>query len=86
VLTNPRRDRDVPDGYRLSRIDFAEGQPVAPQDGREHENKIMWNPDNTVCPNKCFRPVAIAIDKKGRILLSSDQSGEIFLITTPDSI
>jgi glucose/arabinose dehydrogenase len=46
----------------------------------------MWNPDNTVCPNKCFRPVGIAIDDNGRIYLSSDQSGEIYLITTPDSI
>jgi hypothetical protein len=59
---------------------------VGPQDGRDHEVKVMWNPDNMVCPNKCFRPVGIAIDEKGRIFVSSDQTGEIFLITTPDSI
>lgn len=74
------RNRSPPDGYRLSRIEFADGQPVEPADSQDAEIPIMWNPDNGVCPNSCFRPCGLAIDSESRIFMSSDTTGEIFLV------
>jgi hypothetical protein len=72
------RDRSPPDGYRVIRIDFgADSQPTSsPLAGTQ----IMANPDNTQCPNSCFRPTGLALDSKGRLFMSSDATGEIYLI------
>ena len=72
------RDRSPPDGYRLIRIDFgADGQPTTrPVAGTD----IMTNPDNTQCPGNCFRPTGLAIDGKGRLFMSSDATGEVYLV------
>ncbi|KAB5572764.1 hypothetical protein GE09DRAFT_683719 [Coniochaeta sp. 2T2.1] len=71
-------DRTPPDGYRVIRIDFGpDGQPTSmPLAGVN----IMANPDNTKCPGGCFRPTGLAIDKKGRVFMSSDATGEIYMI------
>ncbi|OIW31715.1 NHL repeat-containing protein [Coniochaeta ligniaria NRRL 30616] len=71
-------DRSPPDGYRVMRIDFgADGQPASsPLAGVQ----IMANPDNTKCPGGCFRPTGLAVDSKGRLFMSSDSTGEIYLI------
>lgn len=72
------RDRSPPDGYRVIRIDFgADGQPTSsPLAGVP----IMANPDNTRCPGGCFRPTGLAFDHSGRLFMSSDSTGEIYLI------
>lgn len=45
----------------------------------------MVNADVTTCYNDdCFRPVGLAWDKKGRLFMSSDQTGEIYVITRTD--
>lgn len=41
---------------------------------------IMTNPDNTVCPGDCFRPAGLAFDSAGRLWMSSDTTGEIFVL------
>lgn len=43
----------------------------------------MWNSDQSVCPNGCFRPVGLAWDTKGRLFMVSDASNELFVITVP---
>ncbi|CAI4210728.1 unnamed protein product [Parascedosporium putredinis] len=73
-------NRSPPDGYRLSRIDFKDGQPVAPRDSRDAAVNVMWNANNSACPGGCFRPTGLAIDSEGRIFMSSDSTGEIYLI------
>lgn len=45
---------------------------------------ILWNPDNSRCPNGCFRPVGLAWDPKGRLFMTSDRSGEIFVVGKAD--
>ncbi|KAI0173093.1 soluble quino protein glucose dehydrogenase [Hypoxylon sp. FL1284] len=74
-------DRTPPDGYRLGRIAFVDGQPVADSSSTEAVEYILENPDNTQCPGACFRPVGLAFDAKGRLFMTSDQTGELFVIT-----
>lgn len=49
----------------------------------------MWNADNSNCPGKCFRPVGLALDSgaqggKNRLFMTSDATGEIFVVTGID--
>ncbi|KAL0944378.1 nhl repeat-containing protein [Colletotrichum truncatum] len=77
-------NRQPPDGYRLSKVDFgANGQPTAPANSRTAEVKVMWNSNSAVCPNSCFRPVGLVWDGKGRLFMTSDTSNELFVITVP---
>ncbi|KAF3929742.1 hypothetical protein ABW19_dt0200374 [Dactylella cylindrospora] len=80
-------NRSPPDGYRVSIIPFSGNQPVAASTSQSGYTDIMTNPDNTRCPGQCFRPVGLAFDANGRLFVSSDSTGEIYLIerTTPIS-
>ena len=75
-------NRKVPVGYKLSLVNFQEnGDPVEASDSNTAALDIVSNMDNTACPNNCLRPVAMAFDTQGRIFMSSDASGEIYLVT-----
>ncbi|KAI1469032.1 soluble quino protein glucose dehydrogenase [Daldinia caldariorum] len=74
-------NRNPPDGYRVGKIAFANGQPVASVTDTAAAEYVLQNEDTTKCPGACFRPVGLAFDKKGRLFLTSDQSGEIFVLT-----
>ncbi|KAL9614853.1 MAG: hypothetical protein Q9167_000686 [Letrouitia subvulpina] len=74
-------DRMSPVGYKLSVIPFANGEPVAAPDNVTSITDIFQNVDNSKCPQNCFRPVGIAFDNRGRLFMSSDASGEIYVIT-----
>jgi hypothetical protein len=41
---------------------------------------IFANADNSKCPNVCFRPVGLALDSQNRMFVSSDTSGEIYIL------
>ena len=73
-------DRSDPSGYKLSRLPFANGEPVANSSNNTAYTDIFANMDNSQCPDNCFRPVGIAIDGSGRLFMSSDASGEIYVI------
>lgn len=70
----------MPVGYKLSLVPFANGNPVAKPDNKTAAIDVLSNADNSVCPDSCFRPVAIAFDGQGRLFLSSDASGEIYVV------
>ena len=74
-------DRDEGVGYKLSLVQFENGQPTEASDSTTAATDIVSNEDNSVCPDDCLRPVAIAFDSQGRIFMSSDSSGEIYLVT-----
>ncbi|KAK1640991.1 soluble quino protein glucose/sorbosone dehydrogenase [Colletotrichum phormii] len=77
-------NRSPGDGYRLSRVDFgANGQPLAASTSKTAEVEVAWNVNNAVCPGSCFRPVGLAFDKKGRLFMLSDSTGELFVLTVP---
>lgn len=80
-LTLPSRDRTDPVGYKVSSIAFNAGSPVAASDSLTATTDIFMNPDNSKCPDECFRPVGLALDAKGRIFVSSDATGELYVLT-----
>jgi hypothetical protein len=67
-------------GYKLSTIAFASGSPVAASDSTTAAVDIMANADNSKCPDECFRPVGLALDSKNRVFMSSDSTGEIYVL------
>ncbi|CAO2656287.1 Nn.00g050900.m01.CDS01 [Neocucurbitaria sp. VM-36] len=75
-------NKSPPDGYRVSRVAFnpATGQPVEPVTSTTAAQNIMYNADNSGCPNRCFRPVGLAWDGKGRLFMTSDSTNEIWVI------
>lgn len=75
-------DRTDPVGYKMSLVHFNEdGTPVDDLTSMTAATDIFANQDNSVCPDNCFRPVGMAIDPQGRIYVSSDASGEVYLVS-----
>nr|POE47656.1 hypothetical protein CFP56_00987 [Quercus suber] len=77
-------DRTDPAGYKLSVVEFANGEPVEASDSTTAARDIVSNVDNSVCPGGCFRPVGLAWDSQGRLFMSSDSTGEIYAILRSD--
>jgi hypothetical protein len=84
ILTNNVRNRDNPVGYKLFAVEFANGEPVEPADSADAAINILTNADNSDCPSACFRPVGLAWDEQGRLYMSSDATGELYVITRAD--
>ncbi|KAL8942748.1 MAG: hypothetical protein Q9216_001496 [Gyalolechia sp. 2 TL-2023] len=78
-------DRTDPVGYKLSVIPFANGEPVAAPDNKTAAVDILTNTDNSRCPQNCFRPVGITFDRQGRLFMSSDATGEIYMVMKDQS-
>ncbi|OBS22570.1 hypothetical protein FPOA_08906 [Fusarium poae] len=74
-------NRNPGDGYRVSKVDFSNGQPVSASDDAKAEVPLVWNNDNTKCPSGCFRPAGLAFDKAGRLFMTSDSTGELYVLT-----
>lgn len=74
------RDRSSTVGYKLSVIPFSGGEPVAAPNNNTATTDILTNSNNSACPKQCLRPVGIAFDKQGRLFLSSDSTGEIYVV------
>jgi len=75
-------DRTDPVGYKVSVVAFnKDGEPVDRLQSLTATRDIFANQDNSKCPNDCFRPAGMAIDSQGRIYVSSDASGEVYLIS-----
>ncbi|KAL8870133.1 MAG: hypothetical protein Q9174_003752 [Haloplaca sp. 1 TL-2023] len=78
-------NRDSKVGYKLSLIPFENGEPVAASDNKTATTDILSNADNSRCPRNCFRPVGIAFDQQGRLFMSSDATGEIYVVMRDDT-
>ncbi|KAK3290791.1 soluble quino protein glucose/sorbosone dehydrogenase [Chaetomium fimeti] len=73
-------NRNPANGYRVMRVDFKDGQPVHHVTSTTAQIPVMENTNIGACPNNCFRPVGLDFDAKGRLFVSSDTSGEIYVI------
>lgn len=85
-LLKSYRNRDVPSGYKLSMIPFENGEPAAASDSTTAAVDIFANVDNRRCPDDCFRPAGLAFDNQGRLFMSSDATGEIYVIIRESAI
>ncbi|KXJ96754.1 hypothetical protein Micbo1qcDRAFT_229576 [Microdochium bolleyi] len=77
-------NRDERVGYKLSSIAFANGQPVAAKNSKTALNDVLSNPSLSACPDNCFRPVGLAIDKQNRLFMTSDSTGDIWVLKRGD--
>ena len=73
-------DRSNPVGYKVSMVPFENGEPVAASDNNTAASDIFTNVDNSMCPTNCFRPAGLTFDSQGRLFVSSDASGEIYVV------
>lgn len=77
-------DRTAPVGYKLSavRFDPARGQPLAAADSTNatSEDVLRNADDNAHRPDACVRPVGLAWDARGRLFVSSDATGEVYVL------
>jgi hypothetical protein len=79
------RNRKTPIGYKLSLVEFdGQGSPRAASNSTTAATDIISNSDLSRCPKGCFRPVGLAWDAQGRLYMSSDSTGEIYIITKTD--
>jgi hypothetical protein len=62
------------------RVDFRDGQPVHDVSSKTAQIPVMENSNANACSSNCFRPVGLDFDQKGRLFMSSDTSGEIYVI------
>ncbi|SPO07480.1 related to L-sorbosone dehydrogenase [Cephalotrichum gorgonifer] len=69
-----------PVGYMVSSVAFSDGQPVERVSSNTALSDVMTNPDLSRCPDECFRPVGLAWDKEGRLWVTSDSTGEIYVL------
>ena len=73
-------------GYKLSVVGFENGEPVEPSTSKTAAVDILSNGNLNQCysQDNCFRPVGLAWDSKGRLFMSSDTTGEIYVISRSD--
>jgi hypothetical protein len=41
---------------------------------------ILTNADPSICPKHCFTPVGLFVDGQARIFMSSDTTGEVWVV------
>lgn len=76
-------NRDEPAGYKLSLIPWngESGEPTASREDRDNYEDVLRNEDTGNCDSGgCFRPVGVRVDKRGRVWMGSDSTGELFLL------
>ncbi|KAK1672896.1 soluble quino protein glucose/sorbosone dehydrogenase [Colletotrichum godetiae] len=78
-------NRDEAIGYKLSSVRFSNGEPIEPADSRTPITDVLSNADTSSCPDNCFRPVGLAWDSQQRLFMTSDSTGEIYVLQRTDS-
>ncbi|RDA87813.1 hypothetical protein CP532_2961 [Ophiocordyceps camponoti-leonardi (nom. inval.)] len=80
-------NRENPVGFRIAVVTFdsATGEPTFPRDSSSAAVDVLTAPNLADCPERCFRPVGLALDGSGRLWFSSDSTGEIFALHHDDS-
>ncbi|CAK7225740.1 hypothetical protein SCUCBS95973_005965 [Sporothrix curviconia] len=75
----------VETGYAVGSIAFnnSTGLPTAASSSESASflTSILSNSDISKCPGDCFRPVGLAWDASGRLYVSSDTTGEIYVLS-----
>lgn len=70
---------------KVSLISFANGEPVAQANSKTSYTDVFADANNTICTGNCFRPVGLAFGSQGWSFVSSDGSGEIYVVTKDET-
>ncbi|KAF3358784.1 Magnesium transporter NIPA2 [Verticillium dahliae VDG1] len=73
-------NREKAVGYALPSIVFDQGFPKKLANSTNAVYNVMYNADLNDCPSQCFRPFGLAWDRMGRLFMTSDSTGEIFVL------
>ncbi|KAI1109855.1 soluble quino protein glucose dehydrogenase [Nemania sp. NC0429] len=80
-------NRQPPTGYKVVAVPFAQlpdgsyAPTAAPWSARGSID-VFYPPDETLCSSStCIRPVGLAFDASGRLYVTSDSSGEVFMLS-----
>ncbi|CAE7086614.1 unnamed protein product [Rhizoctonia solani] len=73
-------NREPPTGYAVVRIPWAGDAPAAPPNSAKGYEHIVYAPDLTKCPSQCICPAGLAFGKEGQLYVTSDATGEVFVI------
>jgi len=79
-------NRQPPTGYGVVRVPFSNGLPTAPANSNSGYQFILQAPDLNRCTTACVRPVGLAFDPRGRLFVSSDATGEVFIVGPPNGL
>lgn len=81
-------------GYKVFAVLFGDkGEPVEKPESRTAAISLLSNENEKACAHagwtpgskaNCITPTGIALDKKGRLYVASEQTNEIFVITKKD--
>ncbi|KAI1171987.1 soluble quino protein glucose dehydrogenase [Nemania sp. FL0916] len=80
-------DRQPPAGYKVVAVPFAQGRdgsygPTAASWSSKGTIDVFYPPDEGLCSDTtCLRPVGLVFDAAGRLYVTSDGSGEVFLLS-----
>ncbi|KAI3319470.1 soluble quino protein glucose dehydrogenase [Xylariaceae sp. AK1471] len=80
-------DRQPPTGYKVVAVPFVRGPggsyaPTAASWNTRGSIDLFYPPDETQCSSStCIRPVGLVFDAAGRLYVTSDASGEVFLLS-----
>ncbi|KAI2464285.1 hypothetical protein F4781DRAFT_436599 [Annulohypoxylon bovei var. microspora] len=80
-------DRSPPVGYKLVAVPFTRAtqdgyEPVAPANSITGYVDIFYPPNEGKCSSStCARPVGLVFDASGRLYMTSDTSGEVFMLS-----
>ncbi|KAI2641273.1 soluble quino protein glucose dehydrogenase [Xylaria nigripes] len=80
-------NRQPPTGYKVVAVPFAQGPdgsyaPTAAPWSSRGTIDVFYPPDEAQCSSStCIRPVGLVFDALGRLYVTSDTSGEVFLLS-----
>jgi glucose/arabinose dehydrogenase len=80
-------NREQPTGYSLVVVEFANGNPVEPSTSTTAARSVLFMEDASPCnggDGTCLRPVGLAWDAQGRLFMTSDGTGELWVVTRTD--
>ncbi|KAK7032776.1 soluble quino protein glucose dehydrogenase [Favolaschia claudopus] len=77
-------NRQPPTGYKVvvvpGSVSKGAWQPTADITTQTGYTDLLWNTDAAACTNGCFRPVGLAWSAAKRLYVSSDATGEVFVL------
>ncbi|KAI0685086.1 hypothetical protein BC835DRAFT_1291082 [Cytidiella melzeri] len=75
-------DRTPPTGYGLVRIPFTNSHPAADRFSKAGYSFLVQASNLETCPGTCIRPVGLVFSQEGKMFVTSDSSGELFVVSS----